>query len=76
MKLEPGVAVETLEQDSTVSSEPPVLHIVRKGDYPRALCGHIVRDEFNPHRTDTAGRDRCTECMVIVGRLRRGGGES
>jgi hypothetical protein len=42
------------------------LHIVRRGDYPRALCGYIVQDEFNPARTDTRGRDRCAQCLAIA----------
>lgn len=43
------------------------LHLVRAGEYPRALCGFIVTDDFDPSRRDTAGRDRCADCLKING---------
>lgn len=60
-------------QRETLRNEGDVLHLVRRRDYPRALCGVIVRDEFNPRRTDTAGRDRCTDCLVVLRDLRQKG---
>jgi len=50
------------------------LHIVAKSEYPVALCGYVVRDEFNPNRADTAGRDRCAECLRLFAKLRGGSG--
>ena len=67
----PSGRLEERLQKETPSGEADVLHLVRRRDYPVALCGRLVRDPFNPHRTDTAGRDRCTECLAVLRDLRR-----
>ena len=48
------------------------LHIVSRKLYPRALCGAIVSDPFDPYRKDTAGRDRCTRCLQVLRDRRQG----
>ncbi len=58
-------------QKETPAGEGDILHLVRRRDYPIALCGRVVHDEFNPHRTDTAGRDRCTDCLTVLRDLHR-----
>ena len=57
---DPAIALE----DEPRTGEP--LHVVRRGSWPMALCGAIVRDEFNPTRTDTAGRERCAKCLSLA----------
>lgn len=59
-------------QHGDPTAEPPELHIVRKSQHPIALCGARVSDEFNPARTDTAGRDRCSKCLFILRDMRKG----
>lgn len=56
------------------SRDPRILHIVARSEWPIALCGALVSEDFNPHRTDTAGRDRCTECLMALGKRRSGRG--
>jgi hypothetical protein len=50
--------------------DPRILHVVARSEWPIALCGALVSEDFNPHRTDTAGRDRCTECLMVLGKRR------
>lgn len=65
MTESPGPAVAYLSEDVADPDEP--LHIVARSTYPRALCGALVHDPFDPNRADTAGRDRCTQCLKIAG---------
>lgn len=44
-------------------SQPGLDHLPH---YPLALCGHLCADEFEPNRADTAGRDRCVDCLRIA----------
>lgn len=50
------------------------LHIVAASQHPIALCGYVVSDKFDPNRLDTAGRDRCAECLKLFARIRGGSG--
>jgi len=66
----------TLEQPRETlpdrGNDDRLLHIVGEHEYPKAMCGHIVTDPWDPNRTDTAGRDRCTACILELRRRRRG----
>lgn len=65
----PALVSEQVSEDLgalALDDDLPPLHIVKRGDWPRALCGAIVRDEFNPNRSDTAGRDRCPNCLSLA----------
>jgi hypothetical protein len=48
------------------------LHLTSRRIYPRALCGARVTDPFEPYRQDTAGRDRCTDCLRVLRDRRQG----
>ncbi len=64
-----GSQLQWTEIEPAAADAPP-LHLVRKGEYPRALCGANVEDDWNPNRRDTAGRDRCTACLEVARNLR------
>ena len=49
-----------------------VLHFVKRGDHPRALCGHVVSDSWDP-TAKSQGRDICTQCQKIASQLMREG---
>lgn len=47
-----------------------LLHITAASIYPLAFCGATVKDPLDFNRTDTAGRDRCTNCMAFIAKHR------
>lgn len=48
----------------TGTTEPPLLHLVLKSDWPMALCGATVKGERWTSRG--AGCDRCARCLEIA----------
>lgn len=57
-----------------VEPDERVLHLLHRRGDARALCGALVATEGEATEAGTAGRDRCTECLVIAAKLRRGKG--
>jgi hypothetical protein len=45
------------------ATDPPVLHMVLKDEWPIALCGYRVKERFTDR---SAGMDRCTKCLAIA----------
>lgn len=63
-----GLAVDPKVETEVVPApvaelQPPLIHIVRRGSFPIALCGARVSEMNPPH---TAGIDRCTECLSLA----------
>ncbi|HKQ57976.1 MAG TPA: hypothetical protein VJY35_08915 [Candidatus Eisenbacteria bacterium] len=70
--LESEALADRISAMARSTGDPRPLHLVTKREWPRALCGYVVSDEFNPTRTDTAGRDRCPECLRVAAQRARG----
>jgi hypothetical protein len=63
---------QTFEQTERIAArleaaagDPPLLHIVARIEWPIALCGAMVSEPFNPHRT-SVGHDRCADCLIAL----------
>lgn len=45
------------------------VHVCLRGDFPRALCGAIVKQESFDEVPATRGRERCPKCLHEAAKL-------